>query len=202
VIKRFLYGVLLLPNIVINLTTPRVLGFGRYQHVGQVFLLAATAALSVILIAPQSRQRLLDIGRKLGLPHLEMNVGFQPEGALLRTLWIASSAMILTIQIPVYALLSPVPLVLGAVFSFFTTTDTQSALPRNAKLLLLLIPRKSRENLVGDLEEEFSTMILPRCGLRKAQAWYWWQVSASIAPLVWAHVKRIAALVLLWKAVK
>ena len=201
-IKRFLCGVLLLPNIVINLAAPRVLGLGRYQYVIQVFLLAGTAAISVVLIVPQSRQRLLGIGRRLGLPHLEMNVGFQPKGVLLRTLWIVSSAITLTIQIPVYALLSPVPLVLGTVLSFFTTTDPQSALPRNAKFLLLLIPRKSRENLVGDLEEEFSTIILPRCGQRKAQAWYWWQVSASIAPLVWAQVKRIAGIVLLWKAVK
>jgi hypothetical protein len=38
--------------------------------------------------------------------------------------------------------------------------------PSSARLLLLLVPRKVRENLVGDLEQEFLTRVLPNYGLR------------------------------------
>ncbi len=65
--------------------------------------------------------------------------------------------------------------------------------PRAAKLLLLLLPTKNREHLLGDLEEEFRTILVPEYGLRKAQLWYWWHVFISMAPLVWAAVKRIVA---------
>jgi DNA-binding CsgD family transcriptional regulator len=74
--------------------------------------------------------------------------------------------------------------------------------PEFARFLLLLVPKKYRENLLGDLDEEFTTIVLPDYGARKARLWYWWQMIASIAPIVWAQVKRIAGLVLLWKAVK
>jgi hypothetical protein len=74
--------------------------------------------------------------------------------------------------------------------------------PVSAQFLLLLLPKKYRENLVGDIDEEFSTVVLPRHGPRKARLWYWCQVIASIMPFVWAQIKRVAGLVLLWKAVK
>jgi DNA-binding CsgD family transcriptional regulator len=86
----------------------------------------------------------------------------------------------------------------------YLTTDNEEVgkPPEFARFLLLLVPKKYRENLLGDMDEEFSTIILPQYGARKARLWYWWQLIASIAPIVWAQGKRIAGLVLLWKAVK
>jgi hypothetical protein len=74
--------------------------------------------------------------------------------------------------------------------------------PSSARLLLLLIPRKVRENLVGDLEEEFLTKVLPNYGLTLARKWYWQQVITSLCPIVWEQFKRVAGLVLLWKVVR
>jgi len=74
--------------------------------------------------------------------------------------------------------------------------------PSSARLLLLVIPRKVRENLVGDLEEEFLTRVLPNYGLTLARKWYWQQVITSLCPIVWEQFKRVAGLVLLWKVVR
>jgi hypothetical protein len=74
--------------------------------------------------------------------------------------------------------------------------------PRVGKLLLLLIPKKNREHLLGDLEEEYQTVVLPKYGLRAARRWYWWHVCISIGPLIWAKLRRVAGLVLLWKSVR
>jgi hypothetical protein len=72
--------------------------------------------------------------------------------------------------------------------------------PSSAKfLLLLLIPRHNREHLVGDLEEEFATVVLPEYGERRARFWYWWKVITSIAPLAWAALRRILTIALLWR---
>jgi hypothetical protein len=74
--------------------------------------------------------------------------------------------------------------------------------PSSAKFLLLLVPRRYRENLIGDLEEEYATIVAPQFGLEKARLWYWWQVLASLTPLLWAEIKRFAGLILLWKSVR
>ena len=47
-------------------------------------------------------------------------------------------------------------------------------------LLYLMLPKHFREHLPGDLEEEFTTIILPKFGARYAKLWYWWQVIRSI----------------------
>src|SRR5262249_15256743 len=151
----------------------------------EVLLFTLSAALCVVLSLPRSRKVLLSIGRMLGLPHLEMNVEFQPQGALLRSLWILSSAITLAIQIPVYVLLIPFRLVLVVILSFCRTADAPPELPSTARFLLLLIPKKDRNNLVGDLEEEFSMIVLPHYGLRRARTWYWEQVFASLVPILW-----------------
>jgi hypothetical protein len=52
--------------------------------------------------------------------------------------------------------------------------------PGSAKFLLLLMPKKDRGSLLGDLEEEYRTYVLPEYGPAKARWWYWWQVIASI----------------------
>ena len=74
--------------------------------------------------------------------------------------------------------------------------------PKAAKFILLLVPRRHRENLIGDLEEEYTTILLPEYGVRKARTWYWWQVTISIGPLLWAQIKRAAVAAWLWKRVR
>ena len=196
--RRCFWAVLLLPNILLSLNAPRVLGLRRFE----VVFLAMYTALSIVLLVPRSRKVLLGIGRKLGLPHLDMNVEYQPEGALLRPLWILASAVTLTIQIPVAVLAIPFRLVLAIIISFFRTSDAPRELPSTATFLLLLIPKKDRDNLVGDLEEEFFTRMLPRYGPKSARRWYWEQVIVSLGPILWTQVKHVAGLVLLWKTIK
>jgi hypothetical protein len=53
---------------------------------------------------------------------------------------------------------------------------------------------------MGDLEEEFRTVVLPEYGARFARRWYWWQVFCSILPIARASVVRVAGLVFLWKS--
>src|SRR5437773_7190823 len=47
--------------------------------------------------------------------------------------------------------------------------------PRLADFLISLIPLKHRENLAGDLEEDYWNRLLPRHGPRKARFLYWVQ---------------------------
>lgn len=49
--------------------------------------------------------------------------------------------------------------------------------------LFLFLPRKHRDNIPGDLREEFATEILPRFGARAARNWYRYQVACAIASL-------------------
>jgi len=48
------------------------------------------------------------------------------------------------------------------------------------KMLYLFLPKKQREHVPGDLEEEFTTIILPKFGPRFAMRWYWFQVIRTI----------------------
>jgi hypothetical protein len=74
--------------------------------------------------------------------------------------------------------------------------------PRAAKFVLLLVPKQHREHLIGDLEEEYVTIVLPEYGVKRARLWYWWQVTVSVGPLLWGQMKRAAALAWLWKRVR
>lgn len=74
--------------------------------------------------------------------------------------------------------------------------------PSSARFLLLLIPQRHREHLIGDLDEEYATIVLPEYGLRKARLWYWCQVLTSLLPLLGAELKRLVGLVVLWKSVR
>ncbi|GAA3758156.1 hypothetical protein [Terriglobus aquaticus] len=53
--------------------------------------------------------------------------------------------------------------------------------PKAAKYLLLLVPGRFREGLVGDLEEEFTTILVPEFGPRAAKIYYWWHVLLACA---------------------
>ena len=64
--------------------------------------------------------------------------------------------------------------------------------PRFPRFLLLLIPKRNREHLLGDLEEEYLTIILPDHGGLLANLWYWWHALISL-------VSQLVGLVLFWK---
>lgn len=82
------------------------------------------------------------------------------------------------------------PAALGAT-EFDISTNQSVHPPAHAKFLLLLIPRKHREHLLGDLEEEYRLTVLPEYGPFKAKAWYWWQVVISIGVLMAARAAKI-----------
>jgi len=55
-------------------------------------------------------------------------------------------------------------------------------------LLDLLLPRKHRESLVGDIEQDFRTNILPRYGRTAASVWFWKQVVIEIVPGLYLRI--------------
>jgi hypothetical protein len=69
--------------------------------------------------------------------------------------------------------------------------------PLIPKLLLLCVPKQSRECLIGDLEEEFRTILVPEYGCIIARLWYWEQVLCSLIPILWEQFKRVAGIVAL-----
>jgi len=53
--------------------------------------------------------------------------------------------------------------------------------PNRAEMLLHFgLPKRDRECMIGDLEEEYRTVILPKYGPRVAARWYWWQAVRSV----------------------
>jgi hypothetical protein len=48
-------------------------------------------------------------------------------------------------------------------------------------LLDLLLAKGDRQTVPGDLQEEFTTFILPRYGARRARFWFWTQTVRTIA---------------------
>jgi len=78
------------------------------------------------------------------------------------------------------------------------TTDRPEGPPRTAQYLLFLVPPKYRDNLVGDLEEEYRTL-LPTYGRRWTDRWYWWQVGAAFGHFV---VHLLAGLAAVWKMIR
>lgn len=62
------------------------------------------------------------------------------------------------------------------------------------KLLLFALSQDKRENLIGDLQEEFQTEILPKFGPRAARLWYWSQVVRSLSPIFLASLKKVVRL--------
>ncbi len=54
--------------------------------------------------------------------------------------------------------------------------------PNRAEMLLhFALPKRDRECMIGDLEEEYRRVILPKYGARVAARWYWWQAVRSVA---------------------
>lgn len=46
--------------------------------------------------------------------------------------------------------------------------------------LIFLLPRKNREEVMGCLEEDYVTNIVPKLGEKLARRWYWWQTIRTI----------------------
>jgi len=63
------------------------------------------------------------------------------------------------------------------------------------QLLHLFLSKSDREELIGDLEEEYRTVILPRFGPRFARTWYWTQALRSIVPMAWTRLIRLAKMI-------
>ena len=62
--------------------------------------------------------------------------------------------------------------------------------PDFATYLLWYLPRKDRDAVMGDLEEEFH-IVHKRFGRRKAVVWYYFQVLASFWPYAVSAVKKL-----------
>jgi len=52
--------------------------------------------------------------------------------------------------------------------------------PLLAEFCLLLIPLRQREHILGDLQEEFSTVVVPKHGIARARLYYCWQVLVEV----------------------
>jgi hypothetical protein len=58
-----------------------------------------------------------------------------------------------------------------------------------SQILFRAIPRRNREHIIGDLEEEYCTS-----EKRFSRLWYWGQVLALIGNYWWAALRRLAGL--------
>ena len=59
-------------------------------------------------------------------------------------------------------------------------------------LLYIFLPREDREALLGDLEEEYWTDILPKLGVKRAKRWYWGRALINIWPANSGAISRLA----------
>jgi hypothetical protein len=67
--------------------------------------------------------------------------------------------------------------------------------PEMARYVLhLLLSRRDRQNLIGDLIEEFQTVQLPEFGVRKANFWFWEQAISSVWPIIRGRIRNIVAI--------
>lgn len=76
----------------------------------------------------------------------------------------------------------------------FTTTllgvSEVVAPPRLAQFILLLIPLSQRDQLMGDLEEEYRTVVLPKYP-KLAKLYYWWHALTEVACAVTNGLKGV-----------
>lgn len=81
------------------------------------------------------------------------------------------------------------------------TPEPQPSPPLNAEFLLqMFVRREDREHVIGCMEEDFRTRVLPRYGYWRAIAWYWWEVTWTVLYYVWDHARRLVGFGLLAKA--
>jgi hypothetical protein len=70
----------------------------------------------------------------------------------------------------------------------------QSRALHSAQFILLLIPKRNREQVIGDLEEEFRTIVLPQYGSFLATCWYFEQVAIAITCYAWPTIRKVLGL--------
>ncbi|HLQ24958.1 MAG TPA: hypothetical protein VK138_03665 [Acidiferrobacterales bacterium] len=81
------------------------------------------------------------------------------------------------------------------------TLRTENQPPMSAeKLLYLALPKRLRDSLIGDLEEEFTTQILPKFGPSFAKVWYWKQAAWSVAAVAARQLVKLVGVAWLGKA--
>lgn len=68
-------------------------------------------------------------------------------------------------------------------------------------VLQLILMKKDRESLIGDLAEEYAE-IATKYGVRKAKFWYHKQVFSSAVPLLWKAVRSIGTLASLGELIR
>ncbi len=72
---------------------------------------------------------------------------------------------------------------LAYIFDSMERSVAEQAVPPNRAEMLLhfALPKRDRECMIGDLEEEYRRVILPKYGAGVAARWYWWQAVRSVA---------------------
>jgi hypothetical protein len=81
------------------------------------------------------------------------------------------------------------------------TPKTENQPPvRAEKLLYLALPKRLRDSLIGCLEEEFTTLILPKFGPSFASVWYWKQAVCSVVVVAARELVKLVGLAWLGKA--
>jgi hypothetical protein len=63
-------------------------------------------------------------------------------------------------------------------------------IPLFARAALLLVEERSREYLVGDLEEEYWTLIVPIRSRFEARCWWWRQILGILTAYLWKQLNR------------
>jgi hypothetical protein len=118
--------------------------------------------------------------------------GFDKEGAFLvgpGGLW---GMGIFVVAYFVYQLGWPGVRHLGTAFRRKSSPDN---VPRVGEaLLFFFLPKKERDTLPGDLEEEYRTVIVPKFGFRVARAWYWWQAVSSVGPVLRRRAAKLVSI--------
>ena len=61
-------------------------------------------------------------------------------------------------------------------------------------LLYLILPKRERQTLPGDLLEEYETTIVPKFGATYARLWYWIQVLRSVKPMLGLRIVKLISL--------
>jgi hypothetical protein len=68
------------------------------------------------------------------------------------------------------------------------------SIPMLGRVIFCLIERGNREHVVGDLEEEYWTIIIVQRGLIFARCWWWRQVFGIAGSYIWKYMRRALGL--------
>src|SRR5581483_10932756 len=122
---------------------------------------------------------------------------YSPRHALVLELVALAGFLFFSVTWLIVAVATPAPVTMSDLIRHRSQRSTSP--PSTARVFLRLIPAKDREYLVGDLEEEFRTIILPRYGPAKARLWFWQQTMIAIGPFIIQFFKRAILLKLVGK---